>query len=178
MDIQSLPLEIIKRIASFVPCDSVFNLLRASRRLHNACNDHLVFKQIINFSNSRNGARWDTGILPHLMSTSHCSKLAVADKMAWSWLSDQQTFIENASIQNTNYRDIWSIDDVVLDPALVFGDNGKYGLGGKGSYDLGHASNTVSQLCKWAPYLSVLHHPFLDHTILIGLVYQISESRI
>ncbi|KAH6665483.1 hypothetical protein B0J14DRAFT_232591 [Halenospora varia] len=178
MDIQSLPLEIVRRIASFVPCDSIFNLLKASRRLHDACNDHLVFKQIIDFSNSRNGTRWNTGILPHNTSASHCSRFAVADMMAWSWVSDQRTFVENAAIRDRSDSDIWSFDDAVLDLALPFRDDSKYCPSGEVPCGRGHALNSVSQLCKWAPYLSVLQHPFLDHTNLAGLVCQVSESRI
>jgi hypothetical protein len=42
----SLPLELLRRIASHTSCTTVFNLLLTHRRLREACNERLIFKYI------------------------------------------------------------------------------------------------------------------------------------
>ena len=42
--LESLPVEVLHRIASSLPCSSIFNLCFSSRRLYAACYDNIVFK--------------------------------------------------------------------------------------------------------------------------------------
>ncbi|KAF2806708.1 uncharacterized protein BDZ99DRAFT_465503 [Mytilinidion resinicola] len=44
--LDTLPVELLQRIAGFLPCSSALRLIQVSRALRNACNDHFVFKDI------------------------------------------------------------------------------------------------------------------------------------
>lgn len=44
--LESLPIELIRRIAGYLPCSSAFALMSANKLLYAACNDRLLFKEI------------------------------------------------------------------------------------------------------------------------------------
>jgi hypothetical protein len=49
----SFPNELIQHITSFLPCSSALNLLKVDRRLHNICNDKVVFHNIAKYNLER-----------------------------------------------------------------------------------------------------------------------------
>jgi len=84
LKLDTLPAEIIKRIASWAPCESVLALLRVNRRLYRECNDHVVFKNVImNRSGIGSEPVWDISFLSGNTSASDCARFALADALAW-----------------------------------------------------------------------------------------------
>lgn len=122
LTIQDLPAEIIKRIASFAPCESAINLLKTSQRMHNVCSDELVFKAILTNGNSKCGIKAGTIVsLPAMdmsllrgESTSDWMRLALADSRARDWLKSR-------TVEATKYDDIkeWLPQMVALDHPLL-----------------------------------------------------------
>jgi hypothetical protein len=49
--LDTLPVEIIQRIAAFGPCESTLTLLKVNRKIHVACNNSFVFRSIIESGN-------------------------------------------------------------------------------------------------------------------------------
>ena len=92
LTLDDLPAEMITRIASFAPCESVINLLQVNRKLHSICNDTTVFKTIIENRNMKPCAYAGNVTLPPMevplhpgLSTSDWMRLALADSRARDW---------------------------------------------------------------------------------------------
>ncbi|KAH8806753.1 hypothetical protein DL96DRAFT_1629624 [Flagelloscypha sp. PMI_526] len=77
----TLPIELLQRIATFLPCPSAFCLVQVSHYLREACNDPLVYKGIIENGNGR-------GILPVRSWPQHLSIDAPVDIWAQYALAD------------------------------------------------------------------------------------------
>jgi hypothetical protein len=87
MRLDLLPVEIIQHIASFSRCEDVLKLFEVNRSLHNACNDHFIFKAIINNKNGYKSLHlpWNCDFLSGETSASICAAFALADSKAWQW---------------------------------------------------------------------------------------------
>ena len=87
--LDTLPVEIIRRITSHGPCESTLSLLKVNRALHSACNDRLVFKSIID---NGNGSTSDLPIwkctLPLDSPVTLWARYALADSKACIMPSD------------------------------------------------------------------------------------------
>jgi hypothetical protein len=55
----SLPVELVRRIASFLPCTSALSLMTASRTLRSTCNDRLLFREIAERTTTSNSITKD-----------------------------------------------------------------------------------------------------------------------
>lgn len=107
--LDTLPSEIIKRIAACSPFESVLALLKTNRRLHQECNDHLVFKDIIENGNGLNTMPlWDISFLSGNTSASECAHFAFADSMARKFVAsvrhENKTEDPNSNTQGDAYR--------------------------------------------------------------------------
>jgi hypothetical protein len=120
--LDAIPAEIIKRIASFAPCEAVINLLKVNRRLHRICSDTFVFKAILENGNMKPCA-WHTGdsFLPPMdvsllpgKSLSDWKRLALADTRARDWFHSR-------GMNGTNYDDMkeWLPQMLALDHPLI-----------------------------------------------------------
>ena len=80
----TLPVEIIRRIASNGPCRSALSLLRTSRRLHAAVDDLTVFQAII--TNDANGSQkrlaWELPTFEQKSNKDLFARYALADQMS------------------------------------------------------------------------------------------------
>ena len=94
LKLDSLPVEIIRRIAAFGPCESALALLKVNRVLYQACNDRLVFKSIIDNGNgpSREMPVWQCTALSLQSPISYWARYALADSklahMPWHIIRD------------------------------------------------------------------------------------------
>jgi len=81
--LDTLPVEIIRRIAAHGPCQSALALLKVNRALHHSCNDQLVFKSIINNGNgpSREMPAWYCTALTLRSPVSSWARYALADSI-------------------------------------------------------------------------------------------------
>jgi hypothetical protein len=81
--LDTLPVEIIRRIAAHGPCQSALALLKVNRALHYACNDQLVVKSIINNGNgpSREMPVWHCTALTLQSPISSWARYALADSI-------------------------------------------------------------------------------------------------
>ncbi len=111
IQLDSIPVEIIQRIASFSPCESVLALLRVNRRLYKACNDDAVFKAVIRNGNGQNIIQpWDSDLLSQTASRSGWARFALADSRARRWIAPAQSGGQNGdrgSPEDTRIGDIW-----------------------------------------------------------------------
>lgn len=120
--IDVLPAEIIKRITSFAPCESVINLLKVNRRLHGICTDTFVFKAILENGNMKPCAWYtDACFLPPMnvsllpgTSLSDWMRLALADSRARDWFHSR-------GVNGTDYDDMkeWLPQMLALDHPLI-----------------------------------------------------------
>ncbi|KAF2801492.1 uncharacterized protein BDZ99DRAFT_577617 [Mytilinidion resinicola] len=86
---RSLPVELIRRVAGFLPCTSALNLLLVSRRLRDAYNDRLVFKHIAQTSHlDRIDQRWKSSALFDEKSLLETEEAALAVEKLTSWCTE------------------------------------------------------------------------------------------
>jgi hypothetical protein len=100
LTLDTLPVEVIQRIAGCSTAESVLNLLKVNRKLHSACDDDLVFKAVI-----RNGNGHPTATPWNINSFSHTqtgwARLAIADSRARAWPSSkEEIYSDQLSIKN------------------------------------------------------------------------------
>jgi len=82
LKLDSLPIEILRRIATFSPCEAILALMEVSRILHRSCNDRLVFKSIIDYHNKRRSLKLQGPKLTIESPTSSWARYALADSKA------------------------------------------------------------------------------------------------
>lgn len=80
--LDTLPIELLRRICSFGLCESALTLLKVNRRLHQACNDRQVFKSIIENRNGYGGKCWTYLPLTLSSSVENWARYALADSKA------------------------------------------------------------------------------------------------
>jgi len=85
LKLDSLPVEIIQRIASNGPSESALTLSRTNRCLSRACNDRQVFKSILRNRNGFGGPNWIPVPLSSDAPTSSWARYALADSRAGQW---------------------------------------------------------------------------------------------
>jgi hypothetical protein len=130
LKLDSLPTELIQRIALFSSCEDVVALVKVNRRLHEACSHHSVFRAILENGQSQQvQGPWDLTFLTGNTSASDWARFALADARAWSWLKIQKSlFLEfNLDTYNKSQKTLEALH---------------------------------RELVHWAPQLAALHHPF------------------
>lgn len=90
--LDSLPVEILQRIASYGPCESALALLRVSKAFHGACNNRHVFKSILIDCNGFGGPPWRSIPLSAESPTSSWARYAFADSKAKQLLTNQPLY--------------------------------------------------------------------------------------
>jgi len=84
LTLDSLPVEVIQRIAGYSTAESVLNLLKVNRKLYSTCDDDLVFKAVIRNGNGDPAATpWNIDSLSHIKTG--WARLAIADARARCW---------------------------------------------------------------------------------------------
>ena len=85
LKLDKLPFELLQRIVSLGPCESIFSLTRVNRSIHRACNDRQAFKAIIKNSNGFIGPEWNLMPLSNDSPLSAWARYALADSKARQW---------------------------------------------------------------------------------------------
>lgn len=80
--LDTLPVETLRRIISFLPCESALTLQKTNRRLHRVSHDRQVFKSIIANRNGRGGTAWTRVPLTLESSIEDWARYALADSVA------------------------------------------------------------------------------------------------
>lgn len=85
--LDTLPVEIIHRIAVSGACEATIALLRINRALRTACNDRALFRAIIDDANSTTHGRtqWRSGILSNDSPVGTWVRYALANAKASSY---------------------------------------------------------------------------------------------
>ena len=83
--LDKLPLELLQRIISLGPCESILSLTKVNRNIHRACNDRQVFKAVIKTCNSFDGPEWKSIPLSNDSPLSAWARYALADSKARQW---------------------------------------------------------------------------------------------
>jgi hypothetical protein len=143
LKLDSLPTELIQRIALFSSCEDVLALLKVNRRLHEACSHHSVFRAILENGQSQQVKDpWDLTFLTGNMSASDWARFALADARAWGWPKTQKSLFPEFGLD-------------------------KYNKSQKTLETLHRG------LVHWAPQLAALHHPFFDKIEMLGLTHHL-----
>lgn len=82
--LDTFPVEIIRRIVAYGPCESALALLKVNRALYQVCNDRLVFKSIIENGNGppREMPIWQCTALSLQSPITLWARYALADSKA------------------------------------------------------------------------------------------------
>ena len=83
--LNDLPVELLQRTASFLPCKTALNLFRVNKLIYEACYDRQVFESIIENRNACDGPLWTTIPLSNDSPTSAWARYAVVDLRAGQW---------------------------------------------------------------------------------------------
>lgn len=86
--LDALPFELLKRIAMFSTAGTALALSQCNKKLHSACFDPLIFRNIIQNPKGTSSAledSWDISFLPSSTPASVIARYAVADSRARSW---------------------------------------------------------------------------------------------
>lgn len=148
--LDSLPAEIIKRIASFSPTTSVLALFLVNRRLRAVCNDVMVFRSIISHQNNqdnqylRDNEEGDWSPPP---TTTEHARYALADLRAREWVS-------------LPHNNILCYGEIKLDPAMNLCCEDDY-----------------QKAILWAPKLASLHHPFVNSLNIFECLDKLLPTR-
>jgi hypothetical protein len=143
LKLDSLPTELVQRIAIFSSCEDVLALLKVNRRLYEACSHHSVFRAILENGQSQQVEDpWDLTFLVGNMSASDWARFALADARAWSWLESQKSLFPEFDLD-------------------------RYDKSQKALEALHR------ELAHWAPQLAALHHPFFDKIEMYGLAHHL-----
>lgn len=102
--LDSIPAEILQRIASFSDSESVLALIKVNRYIHRTCFDSQVFKSILRNRNGCGGKPWDCELFD-TVSTSDLARLALADLRARTWLDPTEKEEYNEKKADNENRD-------------------------------------------------------------------------
>ena len=91
LKVDNLPVEILQRVASYLPATAALRFLRVNRSIYKACNDRQVFKAIVNNRNAYDGPIWTTIPLSADSPTSAWARYAVADLKARRWRPERHS---------------------------------------------------------------------------------------
>ncbi|KAF2801494.1 uncharacterized protein BDZ99DRAFT_577619 [Mytilinidion resinicola] len=142
--LDTLPVELIQRVAGLLPCSSALNLICVNHKLREVCNDRHVFKHIaqtLHFDSSYSGE------LHHRIS-----QKSYLDHFTRKWDSD--AFFRGKSLLETK--------EVALAVEKAHGWLTKPTKPNNDpNYD--HVTDEDREICRWLPQLIALHHPSALH---------------
>jgi hypothetical protein len=115
--LDTLPVEIIQRIASCGPCESALALGKVCSTLHRACNNRFVFKSIIDNGNGRSFENddWQCTAVTSQCSTSECARWALADSQARQLVE----LLEGNARWSVTFDDFWLDEYTTWAPQIM-----------------------------------------------------------
>lgn len=142
-----LPVELLQRIAGFLNCSSALDLARVSRKLHDACNHRVVFRDIALYSLAHDFNDPQAGILlwPEGYDILKSASLSDTVRLACA----VQRAVEHA-VRRAGGRcePVWIAKERSADPRNV----------------------DCSDIDKWLPQLLAWHHPSCKHMLDTSLL--------
>jgi hypothetical protein len=181
LQLDLLPAEIIQRIASFSPYESVFALLIVNRRLHQTCDDIVVFRAVIkNGSGYGVETSWKCDLIFQSSSKSTLARLALADSLARA----PGDITDGAG---RDQSDAWSLPGVsssieLGDLYLKGPDEGDQEEEKRGNLNGGTVISCwhIERMLRYLPQLVALHHPTVLRTNIkrpIGILVAVIASH-
>ena len=107
----SLPAEILQRVASFSNAETALSLMLCNKKLNSAVWDPFIFRDIISNSNGHSHSldqAWDVSFLPTSTPTSVLVRYAVADSKARSWRYLPRLGHHDPSFTCTDTHSVWA----------------------------------------------------------------------
>lgn len=158
MSLLALPHELLQHIARFLPCSSLLHLIRVNHRLRDACNDPVLFRDIVQNTFHRTPGAVN-GLIHLYRQTGRVSLRP--EQLAWP----EGEHISNTSTFEENVRTALAIENLIhlatLKPAAWL-------------------VSTTSNMAAWLPHLLALHHPaswYLEPEMFLLPHGQLSQSN-
>lgn len=137
MSLITLPHELLQHIAHFLPCSSLLQLVRVNRKVHNACYDPLLFKDI-----AQNAFHRTPGAVDGLLDLYKQPGRANLQPAQLDW-PEGKLVLGKSSFED-KIRVALAVEDLIqlstLKPAAWL-------------------TTTTSNMADWLPHLLALHHP-------------------
>ncbi|KAJ4395690.1 hypothetical protein N0V91_010658 [Didymella pomorum] len=137
MSLLALPNELLQHVARFLPCSSLLQLIRTNRKLHEACSDPLLFKDI-----AQNAFNRTTGAIDDLLDTYKQPGRVKLKPEQLDW-SEGETVLFGSSTEDT-VRLAHAVEDLIRLSTLK---------------PTAWLTSATSNMADWLPHLLALHHP-------------------
>ncbi|KAF1849637.1 uncharacterized protein K460DRAFT_360501 [Cucurbitaria berberidis CBS 394.84] len=138
----TLPNELLQNIACYLPCSAILKFIRVNRRLHEACNDRLVYQFV-----AKNTLKQDSEATKHLHKISSRTNRSNVCSGQLAWPEGDQ-FLQELSLAKT-IRVAYAVEQCVA--ALCKKDPEWTLKIRKGT--------TLLDISDWLPHMLALNHP-------------------
>ncbi|KAF1928744.1 uncharacterized protein M421DRAFT_420642 [Didymella exigua CBS 183.55] len=137
MSLLALPNELLQHVARFLPCSSLLELIRTSRKLHEACYDPLLFKDIAQNAFHRTPDA-DDDLLETYRQPGRVE--LTPEQLEWA---EGEVVLSESGIDDT-IRLAHAVEDLIRLSTLK---------------PTAWLTSTTSNMADWLPHLLALHHP-------------------
>lgn len=105
LQLDTLPVEVVRRIAARVPCNDVLNLMQVNHKLRNACNDWTVFQYLIQYNSNGvvNRPDWSPSFLSPQSNADTWAGYALAELKIGEYLQQAEQPMDLPEIYIAHY---------------------------------------------------------------------------